>query len=106
MNDLMMYVGGYVLILIAIALTVGFAFALIVGRSIAIKHKAFNKEFDAVTERIKKRRELSGRATKHEVDLAAKEGRGGWTGEVADSYSIKPSLSKPHPFYTKEADDE
>lgn len=106
MNNLLMYIGIYVLIVIAVFLTVGLAWFLIVGRSIAIKHKAFNKEFDSVTERIKKRRELNGRATKHEVDLAAKEGRGGWTGEVDDSYSIKPSLSKPHPFYTKEADNE
>lgn len=106
MSNLMMYVGSYILILITIALTVGFAFALIIGRSIAIKHKAFDKEFDAMKRRIDKRRELNGRATKHEVDLAAKEERGGWTGDFTSSCSIKSSLSEPHPFYNKEADDE
>lgn len=106
MNNLMMYVGGYIIVLIAIALTVGLAFALIVGRSIAIKHKTFDKEFDAMSQRINGRRHLGGKATKHEIDLAAKEGRGGWTGEVTGRKHLNLKLSEPHPFYSKEAEDE
>lgn len=102
MNNLLMYI----LVLIALALTVGFSWFLIGFRSVEKMNKVFDKDFDAMKQRINERKKLNGRATKHEVDLAAKEGRGGWTGEVTDSYSIKPSLSKPHPFYTKEADDE
>lgn len=105
MNSVMMYIGIYVLIVIAVFLTVGLAWFLIVGRSIAIKHKAFNKEFDAVTERIKKRRELNGRATDHKIDLSNFKG-GGWTGEFDSKKPIDLGLNKPHPFYTKEADDE
>lgn len=95
MSNLMMYVGGYILILIAFALTVGLAFALIIGRSIAIKHKAFDKEFDAMKQRINKRRELNGRATKYEVDLAAKEGRGGWTGPIPQTRKAPPKPKHP-----------
>lgn len=101
MNDLIVYIGGYILILIAVALTVGLAFALVVGRSIAIRHKALDKEFEAMSQRINNRRELNGRATKYEVDLATKEGRGGWTGKPNGSDGIKSNLSDPHPFYSK-----
>lgn len=95
MSNLMMYVGGYILILIAFALTVGIAFALIIGRSIAIKHKAFDKEFDAMKQRIKNRNQLNGKATKYEVDLAAKEGRGGWTGPIPQTRKAPPKPKHP-----------
>lgn len=96
MSDLMMGVGTYILILLAIVLTVGFAFALIVGRSIAKKNKVFDKEFEAMKKRINKRRELDGKATKHEVDLAAKEGRGGWTGAIPQTRKAPPKPLHPH----------
>lgn len=95
MSNLIMYVGGYILVLIAIALTAGLAFALIIGRSIAIKHKAFDKEFDAMKQRIKNRNQLNGRATKYEVDLAAKEGRGGWTGPIPQTRKAPPKPKHP-----------
>lgn len=96
MSNLMTYVGGYILILIAAALTVGLALALVVGRSISIKHKAFDKEFDAMKQRIKNRNQLNGRATKHEVDLVAKEGRGGWTGPIPQTRKAPPKPLYPH----------
>lgn len=37
--------------------------------------------------------------------LDRKEG-GGWTGEFDSKNPIDLGLNKPHPFYTKEADDE
>ncbi len=95
MSNLTIYVGGYILILIAIALTVGLAFALIVGRSIAIRHRALDRELEAISQRISNRRELNGRATNHEVDLAAKEGRGGWTGPIPQTRKAPPKPKHP-----------
>ena len=37
--------------------------------------------------------------------LDRKEG-GGWTGELDSKEPIDLGLNEPHPFYTKEADDE
>ena len=106
MNNLMMYVGIHFIIAIVALLFIVLVWRLTIGRALVKRKKMWDDELEAMHKRIKRRKELNGRATKHEVDLAAKEGRGGWTGEVTDSYSIKPSLSKPHPFYTKEVDDE
>lgn len=52
----------YILALLAISMTVGFAWFLIVGRSMSIERKAAMK-------RIEERRELNGLATKHKIDL-------------------------------------
>lgn len=95
MSNLTMYVGGYILILIAITLTVGLAFALIVGRSIAIRHRALDRELEAISQRISNRRELNGRATNHEVDLAAKDGCGGWTGPIPQTRKAPPKPKHP-----------
>lgn len=94
MNDLMMYVGGYILILIAIALTVGLAFALIVGRSVAIKHKAFDKELDAMTQRIKNRNQLNGKATSHQINLSDAKSEY-WTGEQPRTRKAPPKPKHP-----------
>lgn len=65
------------------------------GAKIARKNNAFDKEFDAMRQRINKRRELNGRATKYEVDLAAKEGRGGWTGPIPQTRKAPPKPKHP-----------
>lgn len=69
MNNLMMSIGIYVLILLAVILTVGFAWFLIVGRAVSKKNKALDDELEAMTQRIKQRNHLNGKATKHEIDL-------------------------------------
>ena len=102
MNELMMYI----LVLIALALTISFSWFLIVFRSLEKMNKVFDKDFEAMTQRINERSHLSGSATKHEIDLAAKERRGGWTGAVTGKEHLNLKLSEPHPFYSKEADDE
>lgn len=95
-----------VLLIVMVSGIASYFIGVYTGAKIARKQKAFDEEFEAMEQRINNRRELNGKSTEHEIDLAAKEGRGGWTGEVTGSYSIKSSLSKPHPFYAKEADDE
>ncbi|OLF36526.1 hypothetical protein BTW00_05410 [Psychrobacter sp. C 20.9] len=62
MIEIMTYVGLYILILLAISMTVGFSWFLIIGRSMSIEHKAMSKQ-------INERKELNGLATKHKIDL-------------------------------------
>ena len=52
----------YILALLAISMTVGFAWFLIVRRAISIDRKAAMR-------RIEERRELNGLATKNKIDL-------------------------------------
>ena len=80
MNELISYISLYVLILAALVLTVGFAWLLVVGRHIAKRNRFYYAEWEEMQQRIRKRKELNGRGTDHQVDLAAKEGRGGWVG--------------------------
>ena len=105
MNDLIMYIGIHVLIVIAVFLTVGLAWFLIVGRVAAQRKKMWDDEWEAMHQRIKRRKELNGRATNHKIDLSNFKG-GGWTGEFDSKKPIDLGLNEPHPFYTKEADDE
>lgn len=95
-----------VLLIVMVSGIVSYFIGVYTGAKIARKQKAFDKEFDAMKKRINKRRELDGKATKYEVDLAAKEGRGGWTGKVTKKQLLDLKLNEPHPFYSKEADDE
>lgn len=62
MIEIITYVGLYILVLLAVSMTVGFAWFLIVGRSMSIERKSAMK-------RIEERRELNGLATKHKIDL-------------------------------------
>lgn len=105
MNNLIMYIGIYVLMVLAVFLTVSLAWFLIVGRAVAKKNKALDDELEAMTKRIKRRKELNGKATNHKIDLSNFKG-GGWTGELDSKEPIDLGLNEPHPFYTREADDE
>lgn len=62
MSDAIGYLLIYILTLLAMSMTVGFAWFLILGRSISLEHKAMSK-------RIDERKELNGLATKHKIDL-------------------------------------
>lgn len=105
MNNVLMYIVTYILILSAITLTVALAFVLIVGRSKSIRDRVFNKELNEMTRRIEERYKLNGKATNHEVDLSSFE-KGGWTGEFDSKKPIDLGLNKPHPFYNRGADNE
>ena len=105
MNDLIAYIGIYILMVVAVFITVGLAWFLIVGRSIAKKNKVLDRELDAMTQRIKKRNQLNGRATDHQIDLGVVR-RGGWIGERDSKKSINLKLNEPHPYYARGADDE
>ena len=93
MINVMMYLGAYILAILAISLTVGLAWFLIVGRSLAKKNTVFDKELDAMAQRIKRRNDLNGRATDHEIDLNVVR-RGGWTGPIPQSKNTPPK--PPH----------
>ena len=105
MNDLIAYIGIYILMVVAVFITVGLAWFLVVGRAIAKKNKVLDKELDAMTQRIKKRNELNGRATDHKIDLNSFDG-GGWTGERDSKKPINLEINEPHPYYARETDDE
>lgn len=105
MNNLIMYIGIYVLIVLAVFLTVGLAWFLIVGRAVAKKNKVLDDELEAMTQRIKRRKELNGKATSHKIDLD-RFNNGGWTGEVSGKEHLDLKLNEPHPYYTREASDE
>lgn len=66
MANIAMYLLLYLLCVAAIAVTVGLAWFLIIGRKIAIKEKGFG----AMGKRIQEARELNGRATTHKCDTA------------------------------------
>ena len=105
MNDLIAYIGIYILMVVAVFITVGLAWFLIVGRAIAKKHKVLDDRLDAMTQRIKKRNDLNGKATNHKIDLEQFD-NGGWTGELDSKKNIDLKLKEPHPYYAREADDE
>ncbi len=69
MNNVIMYIVTYILILSAIALTIGLAFVLIVSRSKVVRDRVFNKELNDMTKRIEERYKLNGKATNHKIDL-------------------------------------
>ncbi len=105
MNNLIVYIGIYILMVVAVFITVGLAWFLIVGRVVAQRKKMWDDEWEAMHQRIKRRKELKGKATNHEIDLGSFD-NGGWTGERDSKKPIDLGLNEPHPFYTKEADDE
>lgn len=105
MNNLIMYIGIYVLIVLAVFLTVGLAWFLIVGRAVAQRKKMWDDEWEAMHQRIKRRKELNGKSTDHKIDLE-RFNNGGWTGEVSGKEHIDLKLNEPHPYYAREVRDE
>jgi hypothetical protein len=95
MNTSIYHLALYVLILHASALTIGLAWFLIIGRSLAQKGNDFDfdKEFEDMRRRIKKRNELNGRATDHNINLDVAH-RGDWTGPIPRSKKAPPK--PPH----------
>lgn len=69
MINLIAYIGIYIMIVIAVFLTVGFAWFLIVGRALAKRKIMWDDEWEAMHQRIKRRKELNGKATDHQIDL-------------------------------------
>lgn len=59
----------YVLGFFAVVLTIGFVAWLFVARYIWSEYKKSRADFNGMSERIKKNRELNGKATKHKIDL-------------------------------------
>ena len=95
----------YMLVFALFLVVVGFVCFLVAVFLIAKKKTVFDKELEFMTQRIKKRNELNGRATNHKIDLEQFD-NGGWAGEFDSKKHIDLKLNEPHPYYAREADDE
>lgn len=64
------------------------------GAKIARKNNVFDKELDAMTQRIKNRNQLNGKATSHQINLSDAKSEY-WTGEQPKTRKAPPKPKHP-----------